>query len=120
MAKILLVEDDADLSDTLKDWLECINYTVEAAYTGPVALSKMNADRYDVIILDWQLPDLLGVDVLRQYRLAGGQDKVVMLTGHRDVSTRQTGLDAGADDFLGKPFTLDQLSKKLEEILSRC
>lgn len=119
MAKILLVEDDIDLSDTLKDWLECINHTVETAYNGPDALKMMLASQFDIIVLDWQLPDMLGVEVCRQYRTGGGKDKVLMLTGNRDASAKEAGLSAGADDYLPKPFNLEQLMKRMEEVLQR-
>lgn len=117
MAKVLLVEDDHDLSDTLRDWLECIDYSVETAYSGPEALEKMGSARYDVVVLDWQLPDMLGVDVLKEYRAAGGKDKVLMLTGNRESGSREAGLSAGADDYLPKPFNLDQLMERLEAVL---
>ena len=119
MAKILLVEDDIDLSDTLKDWLECINHTVDTAYNGVDALAKMQSGTYDIIVLDWQLPEMLGVEVCRQYRSGGGKDRVLMLTGNRDQSAREAGISAGADDYLPKPFNLDQLMKRMQEILSR-
>jgi DNA-binding response OmpR family regulator len=118
MTKILLVEDDADLSDTLKDWLECQGYSVETAFNGPDALSGMKSNSFDVIVLDWQLPDMAGVDVCRQYRAAGGKDFILMLTGNRDVTARQAGLEAGANDFLPKPFNLDQLGKRIHQLLN--
>lgn len=117
MAKILLVEDDEDLSGTLKDWLECIQHTVETAYTGPEALDKMRSERFDVIVLDWQLPEMLGVEVCRQYRSGGGQDRILMLTGNREAGSKEAGLKSGADDFLPKPFNLDQLMERLEAVL---
>lgn len=119
MPRILLVEDDHDLSDTLKDWLEINDFLVETAYTGPDALAKMLSDRYDLIVLDWQLPDMLGVDVLREYRSGGGKDKVILLTGNRDAATKEKGLQAGADDYLPKPFNLEQLMTRMEEVISR-
>ncbi|SRR5579875_3622412 len=119
MARILLVEDDLDLSDTLKDWLECSEHTVDTAYSGPEALDKMQAGRYDVIVLDWQLPVMAGPEVVRRYRSGGGKDRVLMLTGNREAGSRDAGLSAGADDYLPKPFNLDQLSERLRSILER-
>lgn len=114
-----MVEDDQDLSDTLKDWLECMSHSVDTAFTGPEALERMRAGRYDVILMDWQLPDMLGVNVVKEYRSGGGADTVLMLTGQRDLNARKAGLEAGANDFLPKPFTLDQLLKRLQEMLAK-
>ena len=119
MASILLVEDDRDLSDTLKDYLEDSDFQVETAYTGPDALSKMLNGRFDLIVLDWQLPDMLGVDVVTKYRSDGGKDRVLMLTGNRDAAAREKGLKAGADDYLSKPFNLKQFSQRLQEMIDR-
>lgn len=118
MAKILLVEDDIDLSDTLKDFLECQSYEVATAFTGPDALAKMLAEPFDVVVLDWQLPDMLGVDVCKEYRSAGGKNKVLMLTGNRDASAKLAGMRAGANDFLPKPFNLSDLIAHLEKVLA--
>ena len=119
MSRILLVEDDVDLSETLKDWLECNGHSVDTAYSGPDALAKMLAEAYDVIVLDWQLPDMLGVEVCRQYRAGGGKDRLLMLTGNRDAGAKALGLEAGADDFMSKPFNLNQLTSRLSDILGR-
>ncbi len=117
MPRILLVDDDFDLAETLKEWFEMDGHLVDAVQTGSAALANMASSSYDIIILDWQLPDGEGVDVCRQYRAQGGTDKVLMLTGKREFACQYAGLKAGANDFLSKPFTLDQLMERFESLL---
>jgi two-component system response regulator MprA len=117
MPKFLLVDDDEDLLETLKEWFEMEGHDVETASTGQVALEKMKQGPHDLIILDWQLPEMEGVEVCRAYRAAGGRDRVLMLTGKRDASSAAAGKDAGASDFLPKPFTLDQLMERVQSML---
>lgn len=118
MAKILLVDDDADLAETLADLISMLDHEVEVVGEGGAALQKLNSVQYDLILLDWQLPDMTGVDVCSQYRAAGGKGRVLMLTGMRDTASREAGKAAGADDFLTKPFTVDQISERLEAMLA--
>jgi len=117
MAKILLVDDDEDLAQTLAEVFEILAHAVRVLACGSEALEAMQAERFDAILLDWQLPDMTGLEVCRQYRQAGGRDKVLLLTGMRDVASKEAGKAAGANDFLSKPFTLDQLTERLDALL---
>lgn len=117
MAKLLLVDDDADLAETLADLFSMLDHEVHVFGEGGPALEAMNAGQFDLILLDWQLPDMQGVDVCKRYRDAGGQSRILMLTGMRDAASRDAGRAAGADDFLIKPFTLDQITQRLEAML---
>jgi DNA-binding response OmpR family regulator len=119
MAKILLVDDDEDLSETLCECLEMDGHEVSSAVTGTQALQQMRAEAHDIVILDWQLPELEGLEVCRQYRQSGGTDKILMLTGKRDAQSQQEGHAAGATEFLVKPFTADQLIERINSLLAR-
>lgn len=119
MAKILLVEDEKDLRDSVRAVLEAQNYIVDAAADGNEALELLSVSGYDVIILDWNIPHVSGPDVCRKYRNGGGKGAVIMLTGNRTVDDKETGLDAGADDYLTKPVHHRELLAQVRAALRR-
>ncbi len=119
MSKILLVEDDLDLLKRVGDWLEFEKHSVERCSSGAEALEKLRFNSYDLSILDWMLPGLTGIEVLRQYRDAGGLTPVLMLTGKDKIDEVETGLDTGADDYLTKPFSLRELSARVRTLVRR-
>ncbi len=119
MANLLLVEDDTDLSETLQDWLLFQKHVVEAVYTGPEALEQMRFSTYDLVILDWQLPGMNGIDVLKSYREEGGKMPVLMLTGRTEPKEIQALMAAGATDYMAKPFNLKDLSVRVELIVAK-
>jgi DNA-binding response OmpR family regulator len=88
-------------------------------HDGEDAVNMLKSYQFDVIILDWQLPKMEGVDVLRNYRTGGGQTPVLMLTGKGAIAEKEVGLDAGADDYLTKPFHMKELSARLRALLRR-
>ena len=77
------------------------------------------ANTYDLVILDVMLPELDGVSVCKQYRVRGGCARILLLTAKNDIADREAGLDAGADDFLGKPFDMRELSARLRALMRR-
>lgn len=119
MAKILIVEDDRQLSATIVDWLTTQGHVPEPVYKGTDGLERLKFYKYDVVVLDWELPGLSGPDLCRQYRDAGGQTPILMLTGKKEVEEKETGLDSGADDYLTKPFHMKELSARLRALLRR-
>ena len=119
MAKILIVEDDEQLSELIVDWLTGEKHTPEAVYEGTEGLQRLKFYKYDVIILDWELPGLSGPEICNQFRQSGGQTPILMLTGKKEVTDKATGLDAGADDYLTKPFHMIELSARLRALLRR-
>ena len=119
MANLLLVEDDTDLSETLQDWLVFQKHTVEAAFTGPEALEQMRFGVFDLVILDWQLPGMNGIDVLKAYRDEGGSMPVLMLTGRTEPKEIQALKAAGATDYMAKPFNLKDLSSRVESLATK-
>ena len=119
MAKILLVEDDEQLANTLLAWLKKEQNIVEHVGTGNAALDMLRHYQYDVVILDWELPDLSGVNVCRQIRDEGCPVPVLMLTGKATLNDKETGLDSGCDDYLTKPFEYRELAARLRALLRR-
>ncbi len=119
MSKILLVEDDLALKKTLKVFLERQNFTVEAIETGEEALFRLRTEHYDVIILDWGLPDMTGLDICEQYRKQNGMTPILMLTGKNQATDKARGLDSGADDYLTKPFENVELTARIRALLRR-
>jgi len=119
MSKILLVEDDENLAFLLKMQLEQARFMVDHVAAGLIALSQLKMAEYDLLILDWMLPDISGVDVCRQYRGAGGRTPILMLTARGAVEDKASGLNAGADDYLVKPFHPLELNARVQALLRR-
>lgn len=119
MAKILLVEDDSKLADTIQDWLQAHQHIVDLAFDGIEGSNFINASSYDVLILDWELPGMSGLDICRSYRSSGGTAPVIFLTGRGKVPDKVLGFESGADDYLTKPFHLRELSVRVEALLRR-
>ncbi len=119
MAKILVVDDDIALAGTLKQWIESDHHIVELVHDGADAWEYIQSRSYDLIILDWDLPNMAGVDVCRSYRAMHGSTPVVMLTGKTEVSNRVEALDVGADDYVMKPFAMPELLSRIRALLRR-
>lgn len=119
MSKVLVVEDDKNLVSLLKDQLESHNYVVEVAEDGEYALALMRTYQYDLVVLDWQLPGMEGIELCRAYRLNGGKGRVLMLTGKNTIDDKEVGFDAGADDYLTKPFHVRELLARLRALMRR-
>ncbi|MBY0546322.1 MAG: protein kinase [Candidatus Obscuribacterales bacterium] len=119
MAKVLLVEDYEDVGLIVRDYLQASQYTVEFLQTATDARSSMKSNRYDVIILDWDLPDGTGLELCREFRGNGGVTPILLMTGRSAVEEKETGLDAGADDYITKPFALRELTARLKAMLRR-
>ncbi len=119
MSKILLVEDDQDLSDMISGWLKSERYTVEVAYDGDIAREILKISSFDVVVLDWDLPGCSGIEILREFRANGGSTPVIMLTGKSTITDKETGLDIGADDYLTKPFNIKELGARVKALLRR-
>jgi len=119
MAKILLVEDDEDLATTVSEWLGFEHHTVEFVRNGVDARERLRMCTYDIIILDWNLPDITGVEICKKFRSDQGVTPIIMLTGKSSIADREEGLDSGADDYLTKPFAMKELSARLRALLRR-
>lgn len=119
MAKLLLVEDDRDLAATIVSWFEAEHHTVVCAYDGEEGQERLDFEQYDVIVLDWDLPHISGIDLLKKFRSKGGNTPVIMLTGKGAIAEKEQGLDGGADDYLTKPFSLKELAARVRALLRR-
>ncbi len=119
MAKVLVVEDDKQLGVSIKESLEDVTHVVDCVTTGADADSYLKSLAYDLIILDWNLPDIEGVDLLKKFRAAGGQTPVLMLTAKANIEDKEYGFEVGADDYLAKPFLLRELIARTNALLRR-
>ena len=117
--RLLLVEDDTTLSDMLARSLREQGYAVDVSHDGTDAIFQASVNEYDALILDVTLPKQSGIEVSRALRAKGHATPILMLTARDGVSDRVTGLDAGADDYLVKPFELDELYARLRALLRR-
>ncbi len=117
-ARILIVDDDRDLTAMLKAYLEGEGFTVSVVHSGEEALSEVTADEYDAIILDVMLPGISGSEVLRRIRLSSNV-AVIMLTANGDRVSRASGLENGADDYVPKPYFPRELVARLRAVLRR-
>jgi two-component system response regulator MprA len=117
--RLLVVDDDRGLRDVLRRALTLAGYEVRLAETGSEALAEVNAAAPDAVVLDIGLPDIDGLEVCRLLRREGNRVPVLMLTARDAVSDRIDGLDAGADDYLVKPFDVDELKARLRALLRR-
>jgi DNA-binding response OmpR family regulator len=119
MAKILIVEDNSELMDNVREWLTQEQYVVDCCTDGVEALAYLGTYEYDAIVLDWTLPKMSGIEVCKQFRSQGGGTPIIMLTGRRTLDDKESGLDAGADDYLTKPFEVRELSARIRALLRR-
>jgi len=118
MATILIVEDERALSDLVRSHLEQAGHTVEQAFDGKQALVAADHTRPDLVILDWMLPGMDGLTVCQELRRTHLMP-ILMLTARGDVADRVTGLQVGADDYLGKPFSIVELAARVVSLLRR-
>ena len=117
--KILVVDDERAVRESLQRALELEGYHVELAADGEEALARVDAATADAMILDVLMPGIDGLEVCRRLRAAANPIPVLMLTARAEVDSRVAGLDAGADDYLSKPFALAELLARLRALLRR-
>lgn len=117
--KLLLAEDEKEMSRALTAILEHSGYEVDAVFDGEAAVEKAAREAYDGMIFDIMMPKKDGVKALREIRAAGDVTPVIMLTAKTEIRDRITGLDAGADDYLTKPFAMGELLARLRSMTRR-
>jgi two-component system response regulator MprA len=117
--RILVVDDEPAVRDSLRRALQLERYDVELATDGLEALDRLQADGVDAVVLDVSMPNLDGLETCRRLRADGNALPVLMLTARDEVSDRVAGLDAGADDYVVKPFALEELLARLRALLRR-
>ena len=114
--KVLMVEDERDLAEAVKAVLQKNNFTIELVFDGEYGLDCALTGIYDIVILDIMLPKMDGLTILREMRGEGIETPVLMLTARGDVRDKVAGLDGGADDYLPKPFHMDELLARLRAL----
>ncbi|HNB23636.1 MAG TPA: response regulator transcription factor [Candidatus Melainabacteria bacterium] len=119
MSKILLAEDDTQCAELIGMFLERAQHVFETVGDGAEALDRLKLYSYDLVILDWNLPKMTGVEVLKNFRARGGKTPVLMLTALKTVNSKIEGLESGADDYLTKPFDGNELQARLKALLRR-
>ena len=119
MAKVLVVEDDPALQKQLEEFLRFEKHTVEAVGDGGDAHHRLKISKYDLVILDWNLPGMSGPEVLKAMRGSGCSTPVLMLTGKGNIADKTEGFDSGADDYLTKPFDLKEVGLRAKALLRR-
>ncbi len=117
--RLLLAEDERELSNAVAAILKHSNYSVDAVYDGQSALDWAMTENYDGILLDIMMPKLSGLQVLRRLRAQGVNTPVIILTARSEVEDKITGLDAGADDYLTKPFAMGELLARVRAMTRR-
>jgi two-component system, OmpR family, copper resistance phosphate regulon response regulator CusR len=117
--RMLVVEDETNIADFLLRGLREEGYVVEHAADGATAWHALRSGEWDLVLLDWWLPDQDGLMLLQRYRQLGGRAPVLFLTARDAVSDRVKGLDAGADDYLAKPFAFEELLARVRALVRR-
>jgi DNA-binding response OmpR family regulator len=117
--RILIVEDEIKLANALKRGLELQNYAVDTVYDGETGYDLASTERYDLIILDVMLPKMDGIKICTQLRQNKIDSPILMLTAKGQISDKTTGLDAGADDYLVKPFSFEELFSRIRALVRR-
>jgi DNA-binding response OmpR family regulator len=117
--KVLLVEDNVLLGKSVKRGLEEESWVVDLARDGKEALYYFESSEYDVVVLDWMLPEMSGLDLLKALRAKGSNVPIIMVTAKSDVVDRVLGLDGGADDYLTKPFEMIELVSRVNALFRR-
>ena len=119
MPKILVVEDDAGLNRMIREWLTFERNDVDYAENGTDGLEKLQSYEYDCIVMDWELPGISGIEIVQKFRAMGRPTPVLMLTGKSTINDKEQGFDAGADDYLTKPFHMKELSARIRALMRR-
>jgi DNA-binding response OmpR family regulator len=119
MSKILVVDDDKKLSEAICDCLQMEKHTVEAAYDGGTARDLLQSSEYDLVVLDVMLPGASGFEICEELRNKNKFTAILMLTGRDSIPDKQVGFEAGADDYLTKPFNVKELLSRVKALLRR-
>ncbi len=117
--RILLIEDDLLIGDGIKTGLNHLGFAVDWFTDGILGQQSINAVSYDAVILDLSLPNKDGIDILKNWRAQGREEPILILTARDALNDRVTGLNIGADDYLGKPFALEELAARLRALVRR-
>lgn len=117
--KVLIAEDEVQMNRVLTTALTHEGYDVDSVYDGQAAIDQANENAYDVMVMDIMMPIKSGIEAVQEIRQSGNQAHIIMLTAMSEIDDRVTGLDAGADDYLTKPFSLKELLARLRSMSRR-
>lgn len=117
--KILVVDDDTELCNSLQNVLREEGYQVETAHSGSDGMQLAKNFGFDLLILDWTMPDITGLEICHSVRKVGDLTPIIFLTGKVDYVSKEEGLDSGADDYLTKPFNIRELLARVRSVLRR-
>jgi DNA-binding response OmpR family regulator len=119
MTRILVVDDDPDVLELLTDALNIENFEVRSSLDGDAAMIEIASHEFDLLVLDWMLPTISGLELCKHYRKVGGKSPVMILTGKANVKDKVSGLAGGADDYVTKPFQVEELLARVKALLRR-
>jgi two-component system copper resistance phosphate regulon response regulator CusR len=117
--RLLIVEDDLKTARALAAGLERAGFSIATAHSGEEGFFLLNAESFDLVVLDWMLPGRSGIEILKTLRARGGKTPVLLLTARDAVEDRVLGLESGADDYLVKPFAVAELIARIRSLLRR-
>jgi len=119
MAKVIVIEDEKQISEAIVALLKTDRHTVDVSFDGLEGWERLQLSEYDLVILDWGLGGLDGFEILTRFRKSGAKTPVLFLTGRNSTGEKIQGLEAGADDYLSKPFDLRELQARIRALLRR-
>jgi two-component system, OmpR family, response regulator len=119
MAKILLIEDDQELANTVSKCLKLERHSVDVVNDGADGLAFALNASYEVLVVDVQLPNMNGFEIVKRFRESGSKVPVIMLTGKSHIDDKESGFESGADDYLTKPFSVRELVARIKALLRR-
>lgn len=117
--RILIVEDEKDLCQMIAKSLKESGYEVDIAYNGNEAMELLDVENYDLIVLDLNLPEIDGMEILEEFRTFNQDTKIIILSARSQIKDKVEGLDKGANDYISKPFHLDELEARIRSLTRR-
>jgi OmpR-family two-component system manganese-sensing response regulator len=114
-----MVEDDPNFAQKVREFLQFDQHVVDLAHNGDDGWQFINTYKYDLLILDWNMPGMTGLELCKKYRSTGGNAPILMLTGKDGIDDKEMGLDSGADDYLTKPFHARELTARVRALTRR-
>ncbi len=117
--KVLIVEDEKRIAKNIESYFTANNLMCDVVYLGHDALQNIEINTYDLVILDWMLPDISGIEVCKDLRKAGNKVPIIMLTAKGELEDKIQGFDTGVDDYLVKPFLMEELLARAKTLIRR-
>lgn len=119
VSKVLIVEDNLSIAESLVQLLQANGWVAETANTGRDGLQLLSQFSYDLVLLDWGLPDVVGIDICKFLRKSGSTVPIIFITAQDDIDSTEAGLEAGGDDYIAKPFNERELMARVRSVMRR-